>query len=522
MGLLSLQFYLIFAIILLVYYLLPGKFQWMWLFAGGIFLYSINSRPYQLITFVVIIIINFAGSMAFEDGKSAGIYKAVIITDIFMLVILKYNSSLFRVANMCLRPFGAAIPEDVINNARSIIDSICPVGMSYFMLILIGYITSVHWGKMGALKNPLKMVLITSYFPLMTSGPIIECSETEGYLFNDEKKHFSSENLTKGLLRILWGVFKKLVISERLALIVNTIYDNYEAYTGLYIMLAAALFTIQLYTDFSGLMDIVLGISRVLGIPLPENFKTPFYASTLAEFWRRWHITLGTWLRNYVFYPLQRSKMISKLRKSCKKVLGRGYEKKYNIPMYVCLFITWFLIGFWHGGDFKYIFGVGIYMGVIIILSDILQPVFGKIIQITRINTECFSYRLFTRIRTFIIFTIGNSFFRASSAGDGFRMWYLAFSRFNPWILFNGALYNLGLDRREAGIVVLGLILLFIVSYFQHREEIRGSGQSAGDLIMRQNILFRLMVFSALFAMIIVWAHYGSTFNAQDFIYGGF
>ena len=519
MGLLSIQFYIFFLIVLTVYYLLPGKCQWMWLLAASLFYYFTNSNIQQLIVFACIIIINFIGSRFFSGGNNKRGFYVLLIFNIALLIFLKYPELIQSVSALILKPFSVSFS---LSAYKSLTRLLCPMGISYFMLILIGYLTSVYWGLISPVGNPLKLTLFVSFFPMMTSGPIIGYNETGKYFFTPEKKHFSYEHLVKGALRVLWGIFKKLVISERLAIAVNTIYGYYETYTGLYVFLAAALFTLQLYTDFSGLMDIVLGLSETLGITLPENFRTPFYASTLAEFWRRWHITLGEWLRTYVFYPLQRSGPIRKLRKKLKTKLGKDFEKKYNIPVYISLLLTWVLIGFWHGGSLKYIFGVGIYMGVIIMLSDLLQPVFGRLVRFARINTECFSYRLFTRIRTFILFMVGNSFFRAERITDGFKMWKYAFSRFNPWILFDGSLYSLGLDRTEIMICFTGLLLLFIVSLYNHREELAGSGLSVRDLIFRQNLVFQLMVFAFLFAAILAWAHYGTEFEAQNFIYGAF
>ncbi|MCR4924648.1 MAG: hypothetical protein K5931_11625, partial [Lachnospiraceae bacterium] len=252
------------------------------------------------------------------------------------------------------------------------------------------------------------------------------------------------------------------------------------------------------------------------------NFNAPFYSTSLAEFWRRWHITLGGWLKDYVFYAVQRTKLFSKLRKICKKKLGKGYEKKYNIPQFLGLLISWFLIGLWHGGGFNYIFGVGIYMGIVIILSELFSPLFNKLSELCHIKRECFSYRLFQRARTFLLFIFGLSFFRASSLKDGFLMWRSAFLKFNPWIFFDHSLYELGLVRTEFQIAVFGVFLVFLVSYFDQREKERNSGLTVRDLILRQNFLFKLLLFIILFILTIAWGRYGNIFDASSFIYGRF
>ncbi len=329
------------------------------------------------------------------------------------------------------------------------------------------------------------------------------------------KHRFSYDRCVRGMERVLWGLFKKLVISERLSIVVGRIYDYYEAYNGLYIFAAAAMFAMQLYCDFSGLMDIVLGCSEVLGITLPENFDNPFLSLNLSEFWRRWHITLGGFLRDYVLYPLERSGLLKKMRKACKKHLGKGYEKKYNLPLYFSLLISWFLIGLWHGGGWNYIFGVGLYMWAVIVLGELLHPFFMWLVKILHINTECMTYRLFLRIRTYLFFMFGLSFFRAETLEDGFLMWKGAFATFNPWIFFDESFFKLGLDRREWGILAFGLLLLFLVSYLSGKKDVR-------TYIREQNFIARLLVFAGLFAMIVVFGCYGEAFSAADFIYGKF
>ena len=518
MSLISIQFFLFFLIVCTVYFLLPAKLQWIWLLISNIvFYYSINYYSmYGYAAFLLIILINWAGArhMGEDCKRRVAVYRGVLIFDVVALMLFKYSGFLYDI----LLALGRLVHLDLSNDLCAYIvfytRENCPEKISYFALIIIAYITDVYWGKSKAQSNPGKTLLFASYFPLMTSGPIVTYEQMEGQLWG-EKHRFSYDRCVRGMERVIWGLFKKMVISERLAVIVTRIYDYYEAYNGLYIFVGAALFALQLYTDFSGLMDIVLGCSEVLGITLPENFDTPFYSLNLSEFWRRWHITLGAFLRDYVLYPIQRSKAFKNMRKWCKNHLGKGYEKKYNIPLYLSLLISWFLIGLWHGGGWNYIFGVGLYMWAVIVTGELLSPFFAWLVKILHINTECASYRLFLRIRTFLLFIFGLSFFRANTLKDGFLMWKYAFMRFNPWIFFDESFYEMGLDRREWGILIFGLILLFVVSYISHKRNVR-------DFLKEQNFVARLLIFGVLFAMIIVYGYYGADFDAADFIYGRF
>lgn len=518
MSLISLEFFIFLFLICVVYFLLPAQFQWVWLLIGSIFFYYRLSyySVFGYVSFLVIILVNWAGSlfMGEESPKRGVVYKSVLIFDVLSLVLFKYSEFLYKIILSIGNLFKADLSNEVCNEFVLFMQENCPEKISYFALIIIAYITDVYWGKSKALRNPGKTMLFASYFPLMTSGPIVTIEQMENQLFG-EKHRFSYDRCVRGLERVLWGLFKKMVLSERLAVIVSWIYDHYEAYTGLYVFVAAAMFAMQLYCDFSGLMDIVLGSSEILGINLPENFDTPFYSTNLSEFWRRWHITLGAFLRDYVLYPVQRSRGFKKMRKYFKEHLGKGYEKKCNIPLYLSLLISWFLIGLWHGGGWNYIFGVGLYMWVVIVTGELLTPVFSRIVKVLRINTECASYTLFLRLRTFILFMFGLSFFRAKTLEDGFLMWRYAFFRFNPWIFFDESFFNMGLDRREWGILAFGMILLFIVSYISQKRDVRA-------FIKEQNIVARYLIFAFLFVMIIVYGYYGADFNAADFIYGKF
>jgi len=516
MSINSLTFFLFFIIIAAIYFLLPGRIQWVWLLLASGYFYIKNESLLKSAIFLVIIVLNWLASIYFkEECKHRKTnFRLILVFDILCLCVFKYSAFFCNYIILLCNKLGLVSVIPKIDRFVELSNYFAPKGISYFALILIGYICDAYWGKVEIQKNPAKVVLFVSYFPQMTSGPIVRYDEMNKNLWG-EKHHFSYDRTVRGGERLLWGLFKKSVIAERLAVVVNTIYNTYQVYAGFYIWLAATLFALQLFCDFSGLMDIVLGFSEILGINLPENFKNPFYSLNLSEFWRRWHITLGGFLRDYVLYPIQRTKGFKNLRRKCKEKLGKGYEKKWNLPLHLSLLISWFLIGLWHGGGWNYIFGVGLYMWAVIVIGELLNPFFTKIAEFLHINIDCDSFKLFQRIRTFLFFAFGLSFFRAESLQDGFAMWKNGFSQFNIWIFFDKSLYNLGLNQTEWSITIFGLILVFIVSYISEREDFR-------VYLHKQNYLFRIIIFSVLFIMIICWAYYGVNFNAADFIYGRF
>lgn len=349
MSTVSFQFWVFFFVVLFLYYTVPKKIQWCVLLCSSIWFFVVTSGFKLSFVFLLYLIINWISAIKSYDYEKNGrkkvkkiVYIGTVIFNIGLLILFKdlnfFTRTMNGISEMLGRPMN--LPD---------INIIAPLGISYFALILTGYVTDVYWEKFDPERNFFKFCLFGGYFPQMSSGPFVKYDEISTSLYGGTK--FNYDSCVTGGLRVIWGVFKKLVISQRLAIIVNTVYGDYHTYSGWYVVVAAVAFTLQLYTDFSGAMDIALGVSKCFGISLPENFNTPFYSTSIAEFWRRWHITLGGWLREYIFYPIQRSNAFRRLKKWCKNHWGKDYEKKFNLPMYLGMFITWFLIGAWHGGS---------------------------------------------------------------------------------------------------------------------------------------------------------------------------
>lgn len=510
MSFLSLEFLLFFTIVSIIYFLLPGKLQWGFLLiVSGVFI-CINSSLTQIISLVVFILVNYLLSiiMCKQETKKKPMLVFIILLNAIYLIIIKYTAFYLPI----LRSFGKSELE--LAQLKHSLSEYSPMGISYIALIMIAYMVEVYWGNVQLQNNLGKFATFTCFFPHIISGPIVKYKEYEKGLFS-EKHYFSYDRVVSGIERIIWGVFKKLVISARAEIVVNTIYGNYQLYKGFYVPVGVAFYLVQMYADFSGLIDIVIGMCEILDIKMPENFKTPFYSESVAEFWRRWHITLGRFLKEYILFPMQMSGWYRKLRRAYKKKVGKEFEKKCNLPRYLTTFIAWFFIGFWHGGGWNYIFGVGIYMWIVTTLEDVLDPFFKYLINTLRINTECFSYKLFRRVRTFFLILVGESFFRAKSLSEGFAMWKNAFSCFNPWIFFDKSLYNLGLAKEEMFILFIGVLMMIIVAMMQQKD-------SARSTIARQNYFFRVALYTGIIALTVIYGYYGIGFDAAGFIYGEF
>ena len=467
---------------------------------------GITAFPFLLIDFVVV----FAGSRLVEKTQKASAKRWILVIALIIivgqLVALKYYNNMTSWINKALvHLFNIQLPQ--WNNSW-----IAPIGISYFSLSAIGYVLDVYWGTCKAEKNPLKIALFISWFPALVSGPIVKYREQKEQLFVPHT--FSYLSLKFGFERVLWGLFKKMVIADRLAVMTSTIFADTVTYPGVYVVVAVLLFAFQIYCDFSGCMDIVLGASEMFQITLPENFKRPFFSHNLAEFWRRWHITLGIWAKEYVMYPLLKSRLFQTIGSKTKKLFGKKLGK--NIPTYIGMLILWVVIGIWHGGSAKYIFAAGILPWILIVGGQLLQPAFDGTTRLLRIKKDCFSYRLFSSLRTLALMCLIWLF--AMTAGGVFSgVTAIKHTiRFNPWVLFDGSLYGLGLDAKDFSLLSISLLLVLVVSYLKEK------GHQIRQELEQQNIIFQWIVLLIGIFSVLIFGIYGPGYNPADFIYAGF
>ena len=509
MTLTSFTFIFFCLLLFLIYYIVPKKIQWLVLLFSSIIFLFYDSLSLNNIIFVLIVLITsyFCGIMIdkyHDTSKSKWFLLLGIFIIVGQLVYLKYT-------NLFLITFNNIMSWLNISYQSTLVYRESPLGVSYYSLIMISYLIDIYRKIHKSEKNILKCALFMSYFPILTSGPFIRYNDMQNNLYT--ARRFDSHNLKSGLLRVLWGFFKVLVISQRLSSFVNVVFANYTVYNGFYIIVAAILFTLQLYTNFSGSIDIIMGVSECLGINLPENFKVPFFSKTITEFWRNWHITLGAWLKDYIFYPLLKSDFIQKLANMLKNKLGKKASKK--ITLYLSMLIMWLIIGIWHGGAYTYILASGILQFIFILLEDLLEPVAVKVTSFFKINREVFSYRLYQVIRTFFLFTFAMIFFRAASISEGISIIKNAFV-WNPWILLDhSSLFNAGLDILDFRVLVISLIILFVVELLSRKENIR-------EKFFEQNIVFRWSIVFILLFMIIIFGCYGPGYDTTSFIYRQF
>ena len=506
MSLTSLIFFAAFVISLIVYYIVPKRMQWILLLIYSVLFLAVSSSPLTLIYFAASVIVTTVCVKVIEKGKSKFALAVGIILNIGILAVLKYHYFFITNANAILNSLhiGTQLPDFQIEPAA-------PIGISFYTMMIIAYLLDTYWGVTSAEKGLFRNALFIGYWPLLTSGPIVRHEQMKEELFAEHT--LDPEEIAAGLQRMLWGVFKKIVISARLGVMVDTIYSNISQYQGLYLILAMGMFLLQLYTDFSGCMDIIIGASQCYGIKLPENFNHPFRARSVQEYWQRWHITLGLWLRDYVMYPLLRTGWMRKLNSALKKRFGR--KAAGQVTTYLGMLAVWLLIGLWHGGDWKYILGMGLWFYACIVLGELLKPLFGRIIKLLRINTETAGWHLFQSCRVFVLAAIGNVYFRLPSVKVAHEVFKRSVAVWNPWVLFDGSLYQLGLSEKNCRLLVICLLILVIVEFIQQKESMR-------VVIRRQNLVFRWGIWLMLITAIAVFGMYGPGYDVSGFIYQKF
>lgn len=519
----SFEFIAFFLIVLIGYYLIFPNLRWIWLLAASFYFYTKASPqflPYILASVAVI----YASSrmIGYLDSRKASYFQKNELTKDEKKAYNKRctrNKKIFCATGIILNVgmlaftkyfnFVGESVSAITGGTFTALDIIVPLGISFYTFQSTGYLIDVYRGMYEPQKNPMKYALFILFFPQIMQGPIGRYNDLAPQLFEPCK--FDYARLKSGLVRMLWGFFKKMVIADRAALLVNTVFDNWKPYSGAVIWAAVFLYAVQLYADFSGYMDIALGAGEALGIRLSENFRTPYFSKSTAEFWRRWHITLGTWFRDYLFYPIIRTKMFQKVAKS--KKLPKFV--KTNLPTIAGLAVVWLITGIWHGADWHYA-AWGIYYGMIIIASSLLAPVYEKLTKLLRIKTDCFSYKLFQIVRTFLIVLVGYVLFRGNGLMAAFKMIRSMFTVFNPWVFTDGTLLTLGLDAANWNVLILSMLILLAVSIANE------NGINVRERISQQNIIFQWICYLAGIFAVLIFGIYGSGYDASAFMYLNF
>ena len=502
MALNSLEFLLFSAIAAAVYYLIPGRVQWIWLLVCS-YIYYLSQGPHLAVYLLFTTLTTFGGGWMLEKisdkQKKRWMVAAVLLLNFGMLAVLKYTN--FLILNF----------NKITGGHLTFLDMALPLGISFYTFQSMGYLLDVYWKRCQAEKNPFRFALFVAFFPQLLQGPIGRYSRLASQLF--ERRRWDWEQMERGVQLILWGFFKKMVLADTAAPFVSALFDQYETYSGLGVFAVLA-YSVQLYGDFSGGIDVVSGIALLFGISLDENFRRPYFARSITDFWHRWHITLGTWMKDYVFYPVSLSRWMGKFGKFSRKVFGRSTGR--TLPICLANLIVFFLVGVWHGAAWKYIV-YGMYNGLLIAFSGLMAANFRKWKKTCRINDKKTSWQIFQIARTFLLVNISWFFDRADTVGQALRMMKNTVTRWEPSALLSVPVGSGGTAAYTAlalGVLLTGCVHLFAVSFFQERGRDVFAGLAA------RPPLVRLAVYGIILFAIPVLGQYPA--STGGFIYAQF
>ncbi len=370
-----------------------------------------------------------------------------------------------------------------------------PVGISFYTFQALGYTIDVYRGDVRAETNLIRYALFVSFFPQLVAGPIERSKNLLSQMQNiAEIKLWNARRVTSGTILMIWGFFVKMVIADRAAVLVNTVFDNYRMYGSTELVLAAVFFALQIYCDFGSYSLIAIGAAKIMGFELMENFNTPYFACSIRDFWSRWHISLSTWFRDYLYIPL-------------------GGNRRGRVRKSVNIMIVFLASGLWHGADWSYVVWGGIH-GAYQVIGDYLASFREKCIRKLRVNTACFSWKFLQTAVTFVLVVFAWIFFRADSIGDALQYIRRIWVRPTPWVLFNGEIFTLGLDRPEMNILFVAICMLGLVDLVRYRKKM-----TLDVFLMQQNLWFRGGIMIGLVVLIFVCGKYGVGFDPQQFIY---
>ena len=508
-------FALFLPIVILIYQVVPQKFRFVVLLIADYAFFILISR-FLIVYLLFATVLTFLFGLWIEKislmedlsskektKKKRKVLALGIIINILIILVLKYTNF-----------FGGAVVDFIRIFNKNVefrpIRFLVPIGISFYTLQIISYLTDVYRGTQKAEHKIVKIALYLSFFPQIMEGPIARYHETADALY--EGKPIQFNNLKFGYQRIIWGLFKKIVIADRIFPAVKYIYRDYYMLDGSIVFFGAVVYTCQLYMEFSGAMDIIMGSGEIFGINLPENFRQPFFARTAGDFWRRWHITLGTFFKDYIFYPVSLAKPVKKAAKKIKDKCGKTVGK-FVAPT-VALFCVWVCNGLWHGANWTFLF-YGMYYFVIIFIENITENPIKKLNEKLHIKTTNWLYRGLRTVKIFVIIVIGEMFYRADTLKQGFQMFGRIFSDFHITQLFR-KFGTLRVDWLDIFIAVLGVIAVTVIGVLcekniKVREKIDG-----WKLPLRWTLWLGLIMF------IVIFGAYGSGYAAVDLIYAGY
>jgi D-alanyl-lipoteichoic acid acyltransferase DltB (MBOAT superfamily) len=419
-----------------------------------------------------------------EENKRKFAVAISFVLNIGVLFFFKYFDFAIDSINLIFAGMGFTVPKPDFN-------ILLPVGISFYIFQALSYTMDVYRKDIEPEHNFLKYALFVSFFPQLVAGPI---ERSKNLLKQVNQSHeFYYDNMREGLLIMLWGYFLKLVIADRAAIIVDTVYGNYAEFGGAYILVASVLFAVQIYCDFAGYSTIAVGAAKILGFNLMENFNCPYFSSSIAEFWRRWHISLSSWFRDYLYIPL-------------------GGNRKGTVRKYINLMIVFLVSGLWHGAAATYVVW-GLIHGIYQVIGGVTKPVRNKLNEIFDMKPESIGHKLASIAITFILVDFAWIFFRADSINTAFDMIISMIHIGNVGSVLGGGIYELGVSALGFKVLLLSILILLFSDFMKYK------GIKIRDVIINQELWCRWICYIGIIWFILVFGIWGGSYDASGFIY---
>ncbi len=483
------SFLLFFPIVAYLYFIFPKRLKNLWLLLASYYFYMSWDAKYGLLL-LGCTLITYIASLLIElnqkRGKRKGTgYLVIALFIIFgLLVYYKYMNFLLDSLQGILGYFGVALSVPAF-------DIVLPVGISFFTFQAAGYLIDVYRGDIYAEKNFFRYALFVSFFPQLVAGPIERSKNLLKQL--DQGHSFDFERVREGIYLMLWGFFMKLVIADRAGILVDQVFNNYQDKPGSAVVLATVLFAFQIYGDFGGYSMIAIGAAKVIGIDLMRNFDSPYYATSSADFWRRWHVSLNTWFRDYLYIPLGGNR-------------HGAFRKNLN------LLIVFLVSGLWHGANWTYVVWGGI-NGLYQIIGNLTKGIRDGVKKALHIREEFFLHRIFQILFTFILTDFAWMFFRVNSMKDAMEILQIVREDFDLPALLGNVKYEWGLNEPNLWVLLGAILLLMLV------DGIRYLGVNVKEWILARNWLIRTVTVTVLLLLVLVFGVWGNAYDAQSFIY---
>ena len=531
MLLTSYEFLGFLAVLLVLYYLVPRGFQWKLLLAASYLFYFVAGPLFPLYILVTtattylvscriegigrrqsVYLKENKGSLSKEEKKA---YKqknktaqwrwmlACLLFNLGILAVVKYGNFAISNINGLVQALGG-------RGEFGLLGIIVPMGISFYTFQSMGYLIDVYRGVVPAERNFFRLALFVSFFPQLIQGPISRFGDLSQTLFSEHP--FEGKTLCLGLQRVLWGYFKKLVVADRVVTGITTITrGGISEYEGAYVFVGMMFYALQLYADFTGGIDITIGVAQAMGIRVAENFNRLFFSKSIKEYWNRWHMTMGSWFTDYIFYPISVCKPMLKFSKFARAHFGEAVGKR--MPVYLSSFAVWSATGIWHGASWNFIVW-GLANWVVIMISQELEPLYARFHGRFSVQGK-WGFKLFQVLRTILLMSSLRIFDCYRDVGTAFRMFGTLFTRWNWQILWDGSLLELGLSGLDYGILAAGLLMMVLVSLVQRTGSVR-------EKIAARPYPVRFVLWYGLFLLVLLMGAYGVGYDASQFIYNQF